>query len=271
MKRFYEIKTEEIAVRAKEDDDLIIPMAFSSEEPVERWWGIEILDHGERSVELDRLNNGAPVLFNHKLDDQRGVHELGSVRVDKDRVLRGKVRVAPVDEITRSTIRRIEKRILTKASIGYRVKDVIEETKKRDGTIVKRNLDGAMFERIIDDLEAERKTDRREFTRSLDAKFGPPACGREKDDDLPIYRVMKWGPFENSFVTVAADDSVGIGRSVEQRGAEPSAPTSAASIAKTKGGYVEKTAEQLAAEEAARKEEEKRQREARERADREAE
>jgi hypothetical protein len=59
----------------RDNGDLVVPMAFSSEEPVERWWGIEVLDHGKDSIRLDRLNDGAPVLFNHNPNDLRGTHE----------------------------------------------------------------------------------------------------------------------------------------------------------------------------------------------------
>ena len=32
-----------------------VELAFSSELPYERWWGIEILDHSAESVRMDRL------------------------------------------------------------------------------------------------------------------------------------------------------------------------------------------------------------------------
>jgi len=39
-----------------------VELSFSSEEPIERLWGIEILDHKSKSVRLDRLKTGGPLL-----------------------------------------------------------------------------------------------------------------------------------------------------------------------------------------------------------------
>lgn len=43
-------------------------ISFSSEQPYERYWGTEILDHSEGCVDLSRLNEIGCVLFNHKRD-----------------------------------------------------------------------------------------------------------------------------------------------------------------------------------------------------------
>lgn len=59
---------------AKVGDDLVVDMAFASALPYERWWGIEILDVREGSVLLDRLEDGAPLLYNHDWSDLRGTH-----------------------------------------------------------------------------------------------------------------------------------------------------------------------------------------------------
>ena len=40
-------------------------LSFSSEEPYERWFGIEILSHREGAIDLSRLNEIGVVLFNH--------------------------------------------------------------------------------------------------------------------------------------------------------------------------------------------------------------
>src|SRR5215831_8999735 len=67
-----------------------VEIAFSSEQPVERIFGIEILDHGQGSVDLRRLNTGAPLLLNHNTDQQIGVVE--SAKIDSDRKGRATVR-----------------------------------------------------------------------------------------------------------------------------------------------------------------------------------
>jgi HK97 family phage major capsid protein len=250
MKRLVDGFAVEAGARMRADnEDLVVGMAFSSEEPAERWWGIEILDHGDKSIRLERLNDGAPLLYNHNPSDQRGVHEPGTMQVGKDRVLRGKVRIAPVDDVTRSTIARIEKRILTKASIGYRLHKVVEQSTKKSGEQVERVLDGALFERLIDELETKGgRPERRMFQRSLDAAAG--ALDRA-DDDEPVYRVMDWEPLENSLVTIPLDNTVGIGRAADSlkhvAGTSPAAK-SAVSNATIRSDKKMKTEAELAAE-----------------------
>ena len=53
-------------------DSRTVRLSFSSEEPVERWFGQEVLDHQPGSVRLDRMNGGAPLLLDHDLTDQIG-------------------------------------------------------------------------------------------------------------------------------------------------------------------------------------------------------
>lgn len=68
-----------------------VELAFSSEEPYERWWGREILDNTPGAVRLGRLSGGkGPLLMDHDTRDQVGVVE--SVRIDADRVGRAVVR-----------------------------------------------------------------------------------------------------------------------------------------------------------------------------------
>jgi HK97 family phage major capsid protein len=273
MKRLVDLKGAFHRAGSKADGDLIVPMAFSSEEPVARWWGNEILDHSKESIRLDRLNDGAPVLFNHNPNELRGTHESGTVRVMKDRVLRGDIRLTSATQAGRDTIALVESNVLTKASIGYRIHKVTEETKKRDGTIVKRELPGAAFERIIEELDSKR--DRRAFQRSLDAQFGSLERDADGDDDeMPTYRATDWEPFENSLVTVPADNTVGLGRAGnEQQNGGASASSSSASNANnhrsnTMSG---KTPQELAAEAQAAEDARKRaEREAMEKAERDA-
>lgn len=201
--------------QATDSEDRIISMAFSSEAPYERWWGIEVLDHSASSVRLDRLNDGASVLFNHDWNDLRGAHVPGTTRIDGDRVLRGDVRLTAATQPGRDAIALVESGVLTKASTGYQIHRVIEQTTTKQGETVERELDGALFERVLERAQQEHRGDLAAFRRALDA-----AAGKfERADDAPtIYRVIDWEPFENSLVTVPADPSVGVGRMAEQPG-----------------------------------------------------
>ncbi len=107
-------------------DARTVELAFSSEEPVERWFGQEILDHTPSAVRLGRLQNSGPILVDHDHRDHVGVIE--SVSIDKDRRGRATVRFgksARAMEIFQDVVDGIR----TSVSVGYRIhKAVLEET-----------------------------------------------------------------------------------------------------------------------------------------------
>jgi hypothetical protein len=49
-------------------DARTVTVRFSTETPVKRWFGTEILSHKSGAVKLDRFNNGAAVLMEHDTD-----------------------------------------------------------------------------------------------------------------------------------------------------------------------------------------------------------
>src|SRR5436190_204337 len=57
-------------------------LTFSTETPVQRWYGMEILDHDPKSVRMKRLNAGAPLLVNHDSDRHVGVVVEKSARME---------------------------------------------------------------------------------------------------------------------------------------------------------------------------------------------
>lgn len=99
-------------------------LSFSSEEPYERFWGKEILDHSPEAVDLTRLGSIGVLLFNHDRD-----RVLGKV----DRVwLEGQRGMAEVefdrDEASERIFQKVKSGTLKGVSIGYRI-EVIEEVK----------------------------------------------------------------------------------------------------------------------------------------------
>ena len=104
-----------------------VDLAFSSEEPVERWFGNEILDHNPNAIRLGRLNGGGAVLVDHDPSDHVGVVE--SVSVDGDRVGRATVRFgnsARATEIFNDVMDGIRKHV----SVGYRIHRMVMEEEK---------------------------------------------------------------------------------------------------------------------------------------------
>lgn len=102
--------------------------SFSSEAPVERWFGDEILSHDAGAADLARLNDGAPLLWNHNRDEQIGVVERAWIGADK----RGYCEVrfgtsARAEEVLND----VRAGIIRNVSFGYRLLEVTES--KRDG------------------------------------------------------------------------------------------------------------------------------------------
>jgi HK97 family phage major capsid protein/HK97 family phage prohead protease len=115
-------------VRALDEQKRTVELAFSSEAEVERWFGIEVLDHGEGAMRTDRLEDGAAVLVNHDWDDQVGVVE--SVTVGADRRGRAVVRFgkgARASEVWQDVVDGIRRHV----SVGYAIHKV--EVEERAG------------------------------------------------------------------------------------------------------------------------------------------
>ncbi|MCF8186614.1 MAG: phage major capsid protein [Sulfuritalea sp.] len=107
-----------------------VELAFSSEAPYERFWGIEILDHTPSSVDLTRLKSGGPLLMDHDSRDHIGVIE--SVQIGVDRVGRAVVRFgksARAEEVYQD----VKDGIRSNVSVGYMInKAVLVETGEAD-------------------------------------------------------------------------------------------------------------------------------------------
>ena len=107
-------------MKAVDEDARRVRMAISSEEPVERSFGMEVLDHGEGSIDLDFLNSGrAPLLLDHDPEQQIGVIE--SVELDGSaRRLRATVRFGK-NGLAREVFDDVVDGIRANVSIGYSI------------------------------------------------------------------------------------------------------------------------------------------------------
>ncbi|HAX9656643.1 TPA: major capsid protein [Escherichia coli] len=150
------------------NDQYEFEIAFSSEQPYQRqFWDEqnqemvvldEILVHTPEAVDLSRLNNNAPLLFNHNFDNHIGV--VCDARIDADNVGRALVKFSKHGTLANDIRNKVIEGTMEKISVGYDIKEYqIDYTK---GQLI----------------------------------------------------VTKWAPFEISFVTVPADDSVGLNRSL---------------------------------------------------------
>lgn len=128
-----------------------VELAFSSERPVLRWFGEEILDHSPGAMRTERLDQGAALLVNHDWDDQVGVVE--RIEIGADRVGRAVVRFgkgARADEIFTDVVDGIRKHV----SIGYAVHKVEIEDRKGQPDLV-RVTDWEPFEVSIVSVPAD--------------------------------------------------------------------------------------------------------------------
>ncbi len=157
-------RTEATNFRALEERTFEFP--FSSEYPVARYFGNEVLSHEGDAADLARLNDGAPLLFNHNPDKVVGVVERAYIN-GKDKRGYAKVRF----------------------SRNKFAQEVLDDVK--DGI-----LRGISFGYAIDKME-------------------------ERNGD---YVATKWSPHEVSVVSIPADPTIGIGRSLITEAA-PELPT----------------------------------------------
>ena len=113
-------------------DNRTVELSFSSEAPVERWFGTEILDHAPGSMRTDRIKAGGPLLLDHNRMDQIGVIE--DVAVTADRKGRALVRFgksARAEEIYQDVLDGIRSNV----SVGYQIHKMdIDEPESQNPT-----------------------------------------------------------------------------------------------------------------------------------------
>ena len=102
-----------------QEEDRTLEFSFSSELPVSRWFGEEVLSHAPESVNLSRLNDGAPVLFNHEPDRVIGVVERAWIDGEKRRGM-ARVRFSR-NEFAQQIVGDINDGILRNVSVGYQI------------------------------------------------------------------------------------------------------------------------------------------------------
>lgn len=123
-------QTRSLVLRAQGDAAMVDTEArtatfpFSSEEPVDMWWGTEILDHSPGAMRVSERQHTLPLLFNHNRDDLLGVVE--SVSIGADRRGYCTVRFGK-DERGEWAMQQAADGVLINASFMYRVFKYLED------------------------------------------------------------------------------------------------------------------------------------------------
>ena len=127
-----------------DEENRTVELSFSSEEPVERHFGIEILDHNEKSVDLSRLNNSAAVLEDHDWGrGQIGVVEKAEIRNGKGYAKLRFSKVGRGAEVWQDIVDGIRRNI----SFGYQLRDLTRSRdEEKDGIPTYRSMDWLPFE-----------------------------------------------------------------------------------------------------------------------------
>jgi len=115
--------------------DRRVTLAFSSEMPVVRAFGVEVLDHSAGAINDSFIGSGrAPLLVDHEMTDQIGVVE--QIELGADRVARARVRFgrsARAEEIYQD----VQDGIRANVSVGYVIDEMVLDG-ERDGREVYR-------------------------------------------------------------------------------------------------------------------------------------
>ena len=118
------------AVRQEDTTDeqsRTLEFSFSSEQPVDRWFGPEVLSHSDGAMDMSRLNDGAPLLWNHDPDRVLGVIERAWLDDGRGMVA---VRFSR-SQMAEEKLADIRDGILRNVSVGYSIIDA--EPIRQDG------------------------------------------------------------------------------------------------------------------------------------------
>ena len=124
-------RSDAMEARVESVDDRRVSMSISSEAPVIRSYGEEVLDHKPESIDLSFINSGrAPLLLDHDPEKQIGVIE--SVSLDASaRKLRATVRFSK-NALASEVYSDVADNIRGNVSIGYSIAKMVKEN---NGTV----------------------------------------------------------------------------------------------------------------------------------------
>ena len=106
-----------ISTEFEQEEDRTLEFPFASETPIERYYGMEVLSMDEKAMDLSRLNDGAPLLYQHDADRIIGVVQKAYI---KNKRAYAKVKLAN-NELGREMQDLIKDGIIRNVSFGYKV------------------------------------------------------------------------------------------------------------------------------------------------------
>ncbi|MGI2068113.1 phage major capsid protein [Shewanella sp. MF08487] len=106
-----------------------VELSFSSEEPVERWFGMEILGHAPGECDLSRLNNSGAFLMDHNTRDQRGAIESAVIDQKKGRAIIRLSNSVRGEELWQD----LKDGIRPHISVGYNILEIIHVKRDENG------------------------------------------------------------------------------------------------------------------------------------------
>jgi HK97 family phage major capsid protein/HK97 family phage prohead protease len=105
-------------------EERTMEFSFSSEYPVQRYFGNEVLSHERGAVDLGRLSDGAPVLFNH--DPLRVIGVVQRAWIDNEK-MRGMVSVKfSRNAFAQEVLTDVADGVLRNVSVGYSINQMEE-------------------------------------------------------------------------------------------------------------------------------------------------
>ena len=120
-----------------DEENRTIMIGVSSEEPVERRFGMEVLGHNEEEIDMEFMAQGrSPLLLDHDATKQIGVVEEFGIDAENKRTV-AKVRFSKnqqADEVYRDVLDGIRQNI----SVGYQVNSMQKEEEEKDGVPIYR-------------------------------------------------------------------------------------------------------------------------------------
>ncbi len=130
-----ERRATDMDIRGVDEKKRTVSIAVSSELPVERSFGREILVHEDGAIDMAFLASGrAPLLLDHDMERQIGVIE--SVELSADRVLRAKVRFGR-SALAQEVFQDVVDGIRGNVSVGYRVNKMERSPTDKDAYLVR--------------------------------------------------------------------------------------------------------------------------------------